>query len=376
MYTLHVVHAVLLGLLTAVTVANCLLHRRSRGVRWFAVYIFYAFLGALLVLLRGRLPASLSLVVGAMLFPLAYAMLYRSMTEFFGRGRDGWWLQLVLAASSVPVLIVWGLLVPDTGRRLLWFSLILASQLLVTAVYVFRHAGGSVRGSAWVMGGVLLLLATSNLLRAASVGLWGAPREYALGASNLNWAVLVNSVLQAGLVIAFVWMTAAALRGELEVQASTDSLTGLLNRRAIERVALACQARGCSMSAILIDLDGFKQINDRYGHHAGDTVLQLVAHCLLRDVRAEDRVARMGGDEFAIVLPGADLPTAIAVGERLRSSLADLVLETGRDPIRVGASFGVAELRHGADDWRSLMEDCDRALYTVKSRGGNQVVFQ
>ena len=376
MYTLHVVHAVLLGLLMALTLANCLLHRRSRGVRWFAIYIFYAFLGALLVLLRGRIPAFLSLVLGAMLFPLAYAMLHRSMSEFFGRGRQGWWLQLALAAGSVPVLIGWGLLAPDTGRRLLWFSLILATQLLLTSIYVFRQAGGTVRGSAWVMGGVLLLLAGSNLVRAASVGLWGAPRDYAMGAANLNWAVLVSTVLQGGVVIAFVWMTAAALRGELEVQASTDSLTGLLNRRAIEREALACQARGCTLSAILIDLDQFKQINDRYGHHAGDTVLQQVAHCLLSELRLQDRVARIGGDEFAVLLPRTEVKTAGAIGERLRLSLAAVTVDTGRGTIQVGASFGVAELRDGAQDWRSLMKDCDRALYTVKSMGGNQVVFQ
>jgi len=107
---------------------------------------------------------------------------------------------------------------------------------------------------------------------------------------------------QLGLSAVFVFRNASGLRQELEVQASTDSLTGLLNRRAIrqtaEREILLAGLQRQSISAILIDLDGFKQINDSYGHQCGDAVLIEVARCLKSNMRRQDHLARLGGDEF------------------------------------------------------------------------------
>lgn len=380
MYTLHVVHAALLGVLTALTVANVSLHRGSPGVRWFPLYPLCGFIGAVLVLLRGHVPLAASLVLGAMLFPLGYVLLHRALTEFFGRGREGWRAQLALACLAAAALFWWGLVAPNTQHRLAVYSAILALQLAVSAVFVLRHSTGALRGSGWVMGAVLLLLVANNLSRATGVLLWGAPADYMLGATHLTWTLLATSILQGGLVIAFVWMTAAALRRDLEIQASTDPLTGLLNRRAIEheleRAITRCRAKSRAISAILIDLDEFKQINDEHGHRAGDAVLQQTAHCLRDGLRQGDRVGRLGGDEFVVLLPETELKVAHALAERLRGTLEGLVVDVGSATVQPQASFGVSELREHAAGWNELMVQCDRALYTVKSRGGNQVVFE
>lgn len=381
MYTLHVVHAALLGVLTTLTIANLSLHRGSPGVRWFPLYPLCGFVGAVLVLLRGHVPLAASLVLGALLFPIAYVLLHRALTEFFGHGREGWRVQAALASLAAAVLFWWGIVAPNTQHRLATYSLILALQLALSAVFVLRHSTGALRGSGWVMGAVLLLLVANNLWRATGVLLWGAPADYMLGgAAHLTWALLSTSILQGGLVVSFVWMTAAALRRDLEVQASTDPLTGLLNRRAIEHeldLAIAhCRAERRAISAILIDLDDFKQINDRHGHHVGDAVLQQTAHCLRDGLRHGDRVGRLGGDEFVVLLPETELKVAHALAERLRGMLEGLVVDVGSATVQSQASFGVSELRDHAGGWNDLMVRCDRALYTVKSQGGNQVVFE
>jgi diguanylate cyclase (GGDEF)-like protein len=194
----------------------------------------------------------------------------------------------------------------------------------------------------------------------------------------VSCTLLATSVLQGAVTIAFVWMTAAGLRQELEMQASTDPLTGLLNRRAIgmaaeREIALGFLTRK-PISAILIDLDDFKRINDSFGHQHGDAVLTTVARCLGKNLRPADQLARLGGDEFVVLLPNTEWETASRLAEKLRSCLEETDCAMHGRTTRVRASFGVAELRTHEPGWEQLMMSCDRALYAVKEMGGNQVL--
>jgi diguanylate cyclase (GGDEF)-like protein len=166
-----------------------------------------------------------------------------------------------------------------------------------------------------------------------------------------------------------------AMHLEMAQQARTDSLTGLLNRRAfleeMDRHA-ARQSRDNEPATLMfVDLDNFKPVNDRLGHEAGDDVLRQTAALLRKTFRPTDLVARLGGDEFAIWLNGADHMTAAERAEFLRDAvpreLADI---TGPDLPRVGVSIGIA-CREAADaePLDSLMRRADRAMYEVK-RGG------
>ncbi len=357
MHTLHIEHAVLLGLFTVLTVANSLLHRGMKSVGWFPLYAFYAFLGALLIALRGEVPMWASVGAGGLFFSLAYVFLHRWLTEFLGHKAYQWRLQVALAACALAVEVKFGLLEPNTEHRFFWYSLVLAVQLGLSARFAFRQASGSLRPSGWMMGAVLFLLCVNNLLRAAGTIMLGVPADYLEGGLILSWTLLATSVLQGAVVIAFVWMTAAGLRQELEVQASTDPLTGLLNRRAMETTAereiLLSTLQRQSMSAILIDLDSFKQINDSYGHNRGDTVLIAVAKCLKSNMRSQDYLARLGGDEFAMLLPNTAWEEASIVAERLRSCLEAIAPFADGSPSKVRASFGVAELRGKERGWIS-----------------------
>ncbi len=377
MHTLHIEHAVLLGLFTLLTVANTLLHREMKGVGWFPLYTFCAFMGAVLIALRGEVSPWESVVAGGLFFSLAYVFLHRWLTEFFGMQAHQWRVQALLVVCAVGIQIRFGTSQPNTRERLFFYSLVLAAQVAVSAYFVFQRASGPLRPSGWVMGGILALLCANNVIRAFGTMYLGAPQNYLQGGVVLSWTLLATSVLQGAVTIAFVWMTAAGLRQELEVQASTDPLTGLLNRRAIETTAdreiLLCGLQRRPMAAILIDLDGFKQINDAYGHHCGDAVLIAVARCLQSKMRAQDHIARLGGDEFVVLLPNTTWEEASIIAETLRSCLEETSPLVDQTLTKVLASFGVSEMRSRDRGWDQLIMSCDRALYAVKEQGGNQV---
>jgi len=177
--------------------------------------------------------------------------------------------------------------------------------------------------------------------------------------------------------IAFVWMVATMLRNELQTQAMTDPLTKVLNRRAlvpmVERAVVRSRQTGQPLSAIAIDLDDFKKINDSRGHHAGDVTLVDTTRCLEAGLRASDSIARVGGDEFVIVLPNCSRSCAREIAERLRATLESRRIMVDEDYVQIRASFGVATLEEFMTDWEGLIAECDRALYTAKSVGGNLV---
>ncbi|NOV22656.1 GGDEF domain-containing protein [Cupriavidus necator] len=165
----------------------------------------------------------------------------------------------------------------------------------------------------------------------------------------------------------------AALTAQLEQQARTDSLTGLLNRRALELVAAQYGAHETA-SLVLIDVDRFKQINDRHGHAAGDQVLRNIAAQMRGLVPSESVLARFGGEEFALWLPHGRPGDAAALAETLRAAIASRpVYLSGTTQLGVTASFGVAVGHGGADHWQRLFSAADAAMYRAKAEGRNCV---
>jgi len=169
----------------------------------------------------------------------------------------------------------------------------------------------------------------------------------------------------------------ASLVEESRLLATTDALTGLVNRRAFsdwaQRELRRTQRYNDALSVILLDVDHFKQINDRYGHAAGDLVLGSVARQLMNGIRNCDVVARWGGEEFVLALPSTPLDGAREVAERARRRLENANIETNEGtPIPVTASFGVAQV-DSQESLEQLIDRADRAMYTAKSSGRNRV---
>jgi diguanylate cyclase (GGDEF)-like protein len=164
---------------------------------------------------------------------------------------------------------------------------------------------------------------------------------------------------------------------EVQRLAITDSLTNLYNRRHFSKVGEGEVQRarryGRSLSAIMLDIDHFKQVNDTYGHTVGDQILQGVADSCRQELRGVDVVGRYGGDEFVILLPENDLTTAEQVAERLRKSIAQRRLNTTRGPATVTASLGVAAMDGKSPTLETLLSRADQALYGAKEKGRNRV---
>jgi diguanylate cyclase (GGDEF)-like protein len=162
---------------------------------------------------------------------------------------------------------------------------------------------------------------------------------------------------------------ARARVGELEARADVDPLLDILNRRGFERElkrALSHVKRyGTQAVLMFVDLDGFKGINDRYGHAAGDALLKAVARELIGHVRASDIVGRIGGDEFGVLIWRLEGPQATAKARELERLIASVSITHGRNQISVAASIGVAPLVEGANP-ADLIAAADQAMYARK----------
>ncbi len=219
-----------------------------------------------------------------------------------------------------------------------------------------------------VIGGLLLARTILNPIRMLDEGV-SALRE-----GRLNHRVALPSDDELGKL----GKTLNAMATRIEQLATRDELTGLYVRREFNRLfheEISRAARsGRPFSLLLVDADHFKDITDRYGHRAGDRVLRTLALVLNRDMRAVDRVARVGGEEFAVIMPDTKWDAAMETAERIRSMAADKKVHTSDGhTITTTISVGVATFPQDGDSMEALIEAADQALYRAKAAGRNCV---
>jgi diguanylate cyclase (GGDEF)-like protein len=198
--------------------------------------------------------------------------------------------------------------------------------------------------------------------------------------SASNQALVYVSMLAAAVFnLVFMFLIVLRLMGRLTYMVEHDGLTGLLNRRAIEtlleREWVRWRRMGQPFTVLALDLDHFKQINDRWGHPAGDAVLRSTASLLRREVREVDSVGRVGGEEFLVLMPGCAPASAAHVAERLRGVLRARPVDVGTaEPVPVTGSIGVAAVASTDTDLAHLLRRADAALYIAKAQGRDCVV--
>lgn len=160
-------------------------------------------------------------------------------------------------------------------------------------------------------------------------------------------------------------------------KAYRDPLTGVNNRaaldNALEQEINLAKRHDTPLSVIILDIDKFKYINDTYGHSTGDTVLKRIAESMTESARGSDVIYRYGGEEFVILVRNTDESGALLLAERIRLAIESIIFKYNNADIRVTASAGLATLRV-SDDFKGLLERCDRALYVAKQQGRNRVV--
>ena len=232
------------------------------------------------------------------------------------------------------------------------------------------------------------LLALPLLLAAAAIGARGV-RALTEPASVLA-EMTVNSGLNVGSAFAYVLLSLAfhatlmvlvvtRLVDDLQRLSSRDGLTGLLNRRALEDALLAQFQRsrrsGEPFCVLMLDVDHFKDINDRHGHAVGDLALKHLSALLLVHMREVDRLARFGGEEFLVLLPGLAPADALPVAERLRSVVAAAPMPLPGVSITLSVSIGMAEWGGALDEPTRLLVRADAAMYQAKRHGRDRVVW-
>jgi len=191
----------------------------------------------------------------------------------------------------------------------------------------------------------------------------------------LNFLAMPAAFTGMGLFV--VLILASDLAEEMRSLAVTDLLTGLLNRRGFEEAArrtlAQAQRAGQQVALVVADIDHFKAINDTWGHGFGDRAIATFAAELRRGRRADDLVGRIGGEEFALLLPNTPADTAVEMADAIRRGLRHIDLQAGAQPVRLEASFGVASLRPDTTSLQALLSAADRALYDAKEAGRNRV---
>jgi diguanylate cyclase (GGDEF)-like protein len=208
----------------------------------------------------------------------------------------------------------------------------------------------------------------------APIGLWLVDR-WLQPASDIHFALVYSAVATA---IAFTLFGAWAgwMMDRLRAAALHDGLTGLFNRRflreALPSLQAAAKRRNEPLCLLMLDLDRFKDVNDRYGHLVGDQTLRAVASVLRTQSRGSDLVSRFGGEEFAVLCPATDGEVGVEVAERLREAIADLGPEQLGFPGRQTVSIGIAMQTDECFTPDTLMDRADLALYQAKHAGRNR----
>ncbi|MGA8531996.1 MAG: GGDEF domain-containing protein [Acidobacteriaceae bacterium] len=378
-YAIGFVQDVQLVCFAVILTCMALQDRANRSLRWLAWGYIAGSFGALLAFGFHILPHWLSQGVYMEAAPLGYACFYMAVACFVRRGIRARWLWLLVLLATLPFYLRWSV----TGQ-------LDASSTLQDAILAFETACTA----------ALLLVTPDRETRlprraiAAFVAIYSAVEATRvvvfLVTGQMPSRVAPSVELASGLVyvvscsvlpLGFIWMMNARLLVHLNRQSMVDPLTELLNRRGLQAAAEVELARyersGANFAVVVLDIDFFKLLNDRFGHPGGDAVLCQVSTFLRNMVRETDVVGRLGGEEFVLILPGLsgsglagdDAFNAI---DRLRIALAEKPIHFGPHLVRVTASFGVT-VSDGRQNltWELLQSEADRALYAAKAAGRN-----
>ncbi len=280
-------------------------------------------------------------------------------------------------AGLVYAAVAWATVIDhNVGLRTALIPAAACIGLFLSAVMVLRHRDAP-RPAEWAAATSLVLFGISQGIAAGMAAMQGSAGDVTYQALylNFNFMTLPAGYMATGMFVVF--MLASDISIDMREIAIRDQLTGVLNRRGLGEQGAQAYAgsrrTGRPVSVVMTDIDRFKTINDDFGHACGDEALVHFSRLLIEGRRAEDILARVGGEEFALILPGTPLERALEIADRLRAKIEAEKITVNGVAVKMTASFGVAAISAKDTCLSDTIIRADRALYRSKRAGRNQV---
>ena len=370
MVTIYV-EAILGLLLLFAWIQNSSIH----AVAWWGFADLMRALSVVLFGLHGSVPDIISIDLANAILFTSFAMTWTGARLFDGRSARP--LGLIAGAAIWLVLCRVPAVMEMTELRVLISASIVTSYTWLTA-YEFWRGRGEPLVSRWPAIFMLFAHGSLFLLRTPLARMlpW-SPGNEVFGSVWLT--VLSFEALLFTIALAFILLAMAKERTEFrhKTAAMVDPLTGIANRRAFLHEGTQIMRKQSldkkSGAVLLIDLDHFKSINDRFGHAIGDRVLQVFAESASANIKSNDLVGRLGGEEFGAVIYDIDRERALIMAERIRSAFAAAAVEVDGRPVMATVSIGMVFNEDATFDVSALLAQADQALYHAKERGRNRV---
>jgi diguanylate cyclase (GGDEF)-like protein len=373
LWTVIVINFLALGLIWAYVMRA---YPKFEAARYWTAAAVLQAIGAAISMLRDVMDPRLPLVAGGGLMIFASWLACMGVTRFYNRPVF-WRVPIAMSLLTSAGLTLFLVVVDYMPMRVVTYSLGQSTPILLVLPLLLGKQDGRENPGARLAAIVAFIILGAHIVRsgAALLGYGGA-----ITAINFNG-------LQAGLILVLVFLAMAwnfacllmaieRLRNEVADLALLDDLTGVANRRhLLQRLSEECARSERSsepFSLLLIDLDGFKEINDTHGHAAGDACLQHFTLMAQTRLRPGDMLARTGGDEFCIVLPSASLREGASIASRVLEVCRQDAASCGGKDIPIAISIGVAQWDRGIGQFPDrLMANADHALYAAKKSGKN-----
>jgi diguanylate cyclase (GGDEF)-like protein len=321
-------------------------------------------------------PQAGALALGLGMVALSITLQAGALFTYAKRQLPAWVHSAVVAGVALPIQFLGN----DASGAALFGGVVLGILLAGVAVVAWQlqpPAGSRARGILVTCfaaaAAVLILRGLGAAFVADAAAAMARPTGFAALVSLATFAAAIGASL------AFLLLQKERAEGEVQRLATMDPLTGAYNRRTFHEIAERELARarraGQPLSIVMVDVDGFRAVNDKHGQKVGDEVLQRFADLLRSALRKEDMVVRYGGDEFVVLLPEVPGPGAGVVAGRIRRAVAAAPIEAGGQSFAITASLGVAaRLDEGPESIEGLLERAGSALALAKERGRNRVV--
>ena len=364
----------MLSMLLAVTRKH---HKGLHGPGYWAVGNLVIGLGMVLVLIQLDAP-KLIFLPGMALIGVGLSLYINGIQAFVDKKPDH---RIPPAVFLLLIAIeAYFMLQQQDIRMTAIFSAIIFSVIyLYCARLTFSRDEGIVGTLFWIASSLYLLMALLMLGRA----FYTTQVDAMVFDSFATWPVnaytfMLGAVSQFFISSLFVLMLSYKLNQKLESIATIDGLTSVLNRRGLEDAAVKmqdiCKRINLSMAILMIDIDHFKKVNDKYGHLTGDDVLRHLSKEIATVLRSSDVLGRYGGEEFCVFLPNTTESDAVGLAERIRAGIEASPFKNGSDSIRTTVSIGVADSVRAGYDFKGLVATADSAMYGAKNGGRNRVM--